>query len=222
MMAGRDGSGVGSARRRRDRRSAHGVDGIFVAALHHSAQRVEERREEAGREQHHVSRRPKPLPLGTGPQGAAVAAGAPLLVVPSLRGVDGVSGTTVSYLLKVALEKKKEDDGGSGRRRSTRRACRFSTLGERQRAAHPCRVPRMAQVGRPPPQREEEEEEEEGAEILFLSVLSSLFRCSLAENWTLLLGPLYVLLLFGVWVWLGLSVFSALLGSSMDMFIRQS
>ena len=39
-----------------------------------------------------------------------VAAGAPLPVVPTLRGDDGVDGTTVSYLLKVALQKKEEEE----------------------------------------------------------------------------------------------------------------
>ena len=52
------------------------------------------------------------LSEAAGPQGAAatvgcVAAGAPLLVVPALRGDDGVDGTTVFYLRKVALAKKK-------------------------------------------------------------------------------------------------------------------
>ena len=39
-----------------------------------------------------------------------MAAGAPLLVVASLSGGDGVDATTVSYLLKAALEKKEEEE----------------------------------------------------------------------------------------------------------------
>ena len=38
-----------------------------------------------------------------------VAAGAPLPVVPTLRGDDGVDGTTISFLLKVALQVKKKE-----------------------------------------------------------------------------------------------------------------
>ena len=42
-----------------------------------------------------------------------LAAGAPLLVVPSLRGADGVDGTTASFLVKAAfrkMQKEKEEE----------------------------------------------------------------------------------------------------------------
>ena len=59
---------------------------------------------------------------------------APLLVVPSLRGADGVDGTTVSFLLteNLKLQKKKEGGGGeeagSEKWRSTRRTRKNSTV----------------------------------------------------------------------------------------------
>ena len=39
---------------------------------------------------------------------------APLLVVPSLRGADGVDGTTVSFLLAEKPEAAEEEGGGEG------------------------------------------------------------------------------------------------------------
>ena len=61
--------------------------------------------------------RPAPLSEIIGPQGVAVtvcyvAAGAPLLVVPTLHGNDGVDGTTVSFLLAQSLELQKEEERG--------------------------------------------------------------------------------------------------------------
>ena len=49
--------------------------------------------------------------------GGYVAAGVPLLAVSSLRGADGVDGTTVKYLLRAELKKKKkeEEEVGTGR-----------------------------------------------------------------------------------------------------------
>ena len=103
----------GSARRRRQRRLRHWlrhermtVAAELAAALHHSR--------DAGRVTHDGPRaqktvssggmRPAPLSDAAGPQVAAatvgyVAAGAPLLVVASLSGCDGVDATTVSFLL---------------------------------------------------------------------------------------------------------------------------
>ena len=63
------------------------------------------------------------------PQGAAatvgyVAASTPLLVVPSLRGADGVDGTTVSFLLaeNLKLQKKEEEEEEKERRRKRKEA----------------------------------------------------------------------------------------------------
>ena len=63
------------------------------------------------------AQKPAPLSEVVGPQvGAAtvgyVAAGAPLPVVPTLRGDDGVDGTIVSWLLKVALRQKEDEEKG--------------------------------------------------------------------------------------------------------------
>ena len=55
---------------------------------------------------------------------------APLLVVPSLGGADGVDGTTVSFLLaeNLKLQKEEERRAGSEKRRSTRHTCKNSTV----------------------------------------------------------------------------------------------
>ena len=122
-MAGRDVGGAGSARRLRERRLSsmlrherQTVAMELAAALHHSR--------DVGPEQHDALREHKTASSGGERPGVlkdpeppwveAVtvgyeAAGAPLLEVPTLRGDDGVDGTTVSWLLKVALKKKEEE-----------------------------------------------------------------------------------------------------------------
>ena len=115
---------TGAARRRRERRlrswlrhERMTVAAELAAALHHSR--------DGERETNNVPRGQTTARSGTRPgvfkereaQEAAVtvgcvAAGAPLLGVPSLAAAaaDGVHGTTASVLLRLALKKKKEKD----------------------------------------------------------------------------------------------------------------
>ena len=134
------GQPSGAAQRRRQRRlrswwrhEQQSIAAALAAATHHGAQQNGALRsqktatrasEEAGSDTYYAPRGLKTLPPGTrpappsevaGPQGAAatvgyVAAGAPLLVVPSLRGADGVDGTTVSFLLAENLKLQKEEE----------------------------------------------------------------------------------------------------------------
>ena len=66
--------------------------------------------------------RPAPLSEVAAPQRSDrtvphSAGEAPLLVVPSLRGADGVDGTTLRFLLEQNLSLKKEAGGGGGEER---------------------------------------------------------------------------------------------------------
>ena len=55
---------------------------------------------------------------------------APLLVVPSLRGADGVDGTTVSFLLaeNLKLQKKKEEEERRRKREEAQHEARMQEL----------------------------------------------------------------------------------------------
>ena len=71
--------------------------------------------------------RPAPLSEVAGPQRSDrtvrhSAGDAPLLVVPSLRGADGVDGTTVSFLLAENLKLKKKEEEEKERRRKRKEA----------------------------------------------------------------------------------------------------
>ena len=71
--------------------------------------------------------RPAPLSEVAGPQRSDrtvrhSAGEAPLLVVPSLRGADGVDGTTVSFLLAENLKLQKEEEEEKERRRKRKEA----------------------------------------------------------------------------------------------------
>ena len=144
-------SAGGVARRRRERRlrswwrhEQQTVRMALAAATHHSAQqnaaprgpktgaRV---REGVEHEQHDGLRAQKPpLPgvrpgslFDPGPQRSDrtvrhSAGEAPLLVVPSLRGADGVDGTTVSFLLAENLKLQKKEEEEKERRRKREEA----------------------------------------------------------------------------------------------------
>ena len=123
---------TGAAQRRRGRqlRAFHRHEAMSVklalaTALHHSAQRVEVPREVEEHEAYVGPRAQKTPPPGTQPaalrepglqlvveHAACPCSGAPLLVVPSLALAesDGVDGTSLKYLLKLALQKKKEEE----------------------------------------------------------------------------------------------------------------
>ena len=65
---------------------------------------------------------PEPEAQGAAVMGGCVAAGAPLLVVPTLHGEDSVDGSTVSFLLaeNLKLTKKEEEEvEGGGEARDT-------------------------------------------------------------------------------------------------------
>ena len=84
--------------------------------------------------------RPAPLSEVAGPQRSDrtvrhSAGEAPLLVVPSLRGADGVDGTTVSFLLAENLKLKKEE-GEKERRREGEEAEYEAHMQELDRRAH--------------------------------------------------------------------------------------
>ena len=125
---------VGAAKRRRDRwlRAWHRHEQLTVAmelgaALHHSAQRpktvVDDPKEEVENVRRDGLRAQKSPPKGVRP-GSLLdpwpqrsdrtvrrsAGEAPLLVVASLRGADGVDGTTVSDLLVQNLKLQKEEE----------------------------------------------------------------------------------------------------------------
>ena len=113
----------GAARRRRERRlrswlrhERMTVRMELAAALHHSAGPVTN---DAVRSQKTVSSRgvrlgvlQDPAPQLAVEHAACPCSGAPLLVVPSLAAAesDSVDGTSLKYLLKLALQKKKEEE----------------------------------------------------------------------------------------------------------------
>ena len=83
--------------------------------------------------------RPAPLSEVAGPQRSDrtvrhSAGEAPLLVVPSLRGADGVDGTTVSFLLAENLKLQKEEE--KERRREREEAKYEAHMQELDRRGH--------------------------------------------------------------------------------------
>ena len=149
----------GAAKRRRERRlrswwrhERMTVAAELTVALHHSRGVGPAVPHEALRGQTPASsmgRRPgvlkEPLPPVVVEHAACPCSGAPLLAVPSLAAAesDGVDGTTVKYLLKLALkEKEKEEE------RLNRSACWRSTGG----SATTCRSPQPStRLGRSGP-----------------------------------------------------------------------
>ena len=119
-----DVAGTGAAMRRRQRRQRSwwrheqlSIAAAMATVSHHSFQVGT--KNDAPRGQKTVSSaggmRRAPLSEFAGPQGVAVTvgdvvAGAPLLVVPTLHGNDGVDGTTVSFLLAQNLRLQKEEE----------------------------------------------------------------------------------------------------------------
>ena len=164
MMAGGDVDGEGAARRRRQRRLRSWLKherqsvAMALAEYTHHASRGQTRaraREEVEHVPHYALRGQKtpppgerPAPLGPQRSDRTVRHSAgepPLLVVPSLRGADGVDGTTVSFLLAANLKLQKEAE-------------RFGRRGqERARVLGAC-------LALPRPRRLEEEEEKEEEE----------------------------------------------------------
>ena len=124
-MAERDGSGVGSARRRRERRlraalrhEQQTVAMVLSAALHHSAQVGADVLYAAPRSQktdRTAGRRPgvpkEPEPPVVVEHAVCPCSGAPLLSIPCLGGgADGVDVTTTRFLLGMALLRKEEEE----------------------------------------------------------------------------------------------------------------
>ena len=146
------GRGVGSARRRRERRlraalrhEQQTVAMVLSAALHHSAQVGADVLYAAPRSQktdRTTGRRPgvlkEPVPPVVVEHAACPCSGALLLVVPSLAAAesDGVDGTSVKYFLKLALQKKKEEEKEEKKRKEEYEE-RMSVLNRRVRDGLP-------------------------------------------------------------------------------------
>ena len=124
-MAERDGSGVGSARRRRERRlrswwrhERTTIAAQLAVALHHSRGVGPAVPHEALRGQtlaSSVGRWPgvlkEPVPPVVVEHAACPCSGAPLLAIPCLGGgADGVDVSTTRFLLKKALLRKEEEE----------------------------------------------------------------------------------------------------------------
>ena len=124
-MAERDGSGVGSARRRREwrlrswlRHERMTVAAELAVALHHSRGVGPAVLHEALRGQtpaSSVGRRPgvlkEPVPPAVVEHAACPCSGAPLLAIPCLGGgADCVDVTTMRFFLKKALLREKDEE----------------------------------------------------------------------------------------------------------------
>ena len=124
MYGERDGSGVGSARRRRERRlrswwrhERTTVAAEFVVALHHNRDvgpgmhvglRAQKTASSGGRRPGVLK---EPVPPVVVECAARPCSGVPLLAIPCLGGgADGVDVTTTQFLLKKAILRKKEEE----------------------------------------------------------------------------------------------------------------
>ena len=143
---------MGTAQRRRQRRlrswwrhEQQSIAAALATVMHHTANGAAE--EEVEYDPHYAPRgqktpapgeRPAPLSEVAGPQRSdrtvrTPREEAPLLVMPSLRGADGVDGTTVSFLLaeNLELQKKKEEKERRWKREEAQHEARMRELDRR-------------------------------------------------------------------------------------------